>query len=135
MNSIFEPIELEWDGVPYRIEGDSRIMRVLAAIEEHITFMELERGRSTNNPQFAKLSMAYAVALQAAGCKVSAGQVYEGMWKDGKTVEMVTEATSGLLAMMMPKSVIEKAQADAEKSEDESGNSSAGSESTETEES
>lgn len=128
---IFEPIELEWEGVPYRIDGDARIMRVLAMIEEHITFMELERGRATNNPQFAKLASAYAVALQAAGCKVSAPEVYGGMWKDGKTVAMVTEATAGLLAMMMPKAVIEQAKADSQ-SDDQPGNFSAGSESTAT---
>lgn len=128
---IFEPIELEWEGVPYRIDGDAKIMRVLAAIEEHITFMELERARATNNPKFAKLSSAYAVALQAAGCKVSAPEVYQGMWSDGKTITMVTEATAGLLAMMMPKAVIEQAKADAEKeAEKESGNPSAGSEKT-----
>lgn len=128
---IFEPIELEWEGVPYRIDGDAKIMRVLAAIEEHITFMELERGRSTNNPQFAKLSSAYAIALQSAGCKVSPAEVYQGMWANGKTITMVTEATAGLLAMMMPKAVIEQAKADAEKeAEGDSGNSPAGSENT-----
>lgn len=100
--AIFNDIELEWNEVPYRIKGDDEVMKVLAAVEDHITLVEVEGARTSGRPPFAKLSAAYAAALRFAGCRVSAAQVYEGMWTDGKTAEKVGEAIAGLLQMMVP---------------------------------
>lgn len=99
---IFEDIELEWEGVPYRISGDDRIMRVLASVEEHITFLELQQGMTTGKVCLAKLATAYSVILRHAGCRVSSAEVYQGMWRDLKTAQKITEATSGILGMMVP---------------------------------
>ena len=112
--AIFDEIELEWEGVSYRISGDAKIMQMLARIEEHITFMELERARSVMAPPFAKLSQAYCIALQTAGCYISPAEVYLGMWKDGKSGDQVIEAIGGLLKMMLPRSVLEAAAEEAE---------------------
>lgn len=99
---IFEDIELEWEGVPYTISGDDRIMRVLAAVEEHITFLEVQQGMTSGKICFAKLATAYSVILRYAGCKVSSAEVYKGMWADLKTAQKATEAAAGILGMMVP---------------------------------
>lgn len=103
--AIFDDIELTWKGVPYVIRGDDQIMRVLASVEDHLTFMELEQGRSSNKIPLAKLSSAYSAVLRHAGCKVSSAEVYADMWRDGQTVSKITEAVSGLLELMLPQSV------------------------------
>lgn len=111
---IFEDIELEWEGLPYKIKGDDNIMRVLGAVEEHITFMELQRGMSTGKVPIAKLSTAYSVILRFAGCKVSSAEVYQGMWKDLATAQKIQEATVGILAIMVPPGVAEEYEDDGE---------------------
>lgn len=103
--AIFDDIELEWNGVSYQIKGDDSVMRLLAAIEDHLTFFELERGRAEGRPPIAKISNAYATALRFAGCSVTPADVYNGMWQSDQTASAVTEAIGGLLVMMIPKSV------------------------------
>lgn len=102
---IFEDIELEWQGMKYSISGDDRVMRVLAAVEEHITFLELQQGMTTGKVCFAKLASAYSVILRFAGCKVSSAEVYRDMWADLQTAQKVTEAAAGILSMMIPPGV------------------------------
>ncbi len=116
---IFEPIELEWEGVPYKISGDDRIMKVLASVEEHITFVELQEGQATGNIPVAKLSMAYTAVLQHAGCRATASEVYRGMWSDGRTTERIRDAVLGLLQMMIPPDIMESLQNDPEATDGE----------------
>jgi hypothetical protein len=116
--AIFEDIELTWEGTPYTIRGDDHVMRVLAAVEDHLTFMELERGRASNRIPLAKLSAAYSVVLRYAGCRVSAAEVYKGMWADGQTVAAISEAVSSLLELMLPQSIRADAQVEPAKGED-----------------
>ncbi len=111
--AIFEDIELEWEGEHYTIKGDDSVMRVLAAVEEHITFMELQQGSANGKVPLARLATAYAVVLRSAGCRISSAEVYKGMWGDGKTAQKIQEAITGLLAMMIPPSIL-NAQEDKE---------------------
>ena len=116
--AIFDDIELSWEGVPYTIRGDDHVMRVLAAVEDHLTFMELERGRSSGKIPLAKLSAAYSVVLRFAGCRVSAAEVYKGMWADGKTAAAISEAVASLLELMLPQSVRSDPEPEPAKGED-----------------
>jgi len=107
--AIFEDIELEWEGEKYTIKGDDAVMRVLAAVEEHVTFMELQQGSANGKVPLAKLATAYAVVLRFAGCRISPAEVYNGMWKDGNMMAKIQEAITGLLSMMIPSSVMSQA--------------------------
>lgn len=104
--AIFEDIELEWEGEHYTIKGDESVMRVLAAVEEHVTFMELQQGSANGKVPLAKLATAYSVVLRSAGCRISSAEVYKGMWSDGGTASKIQEAIVGLLEMMIPPSVL-----------------------------
>ncbi len=112
--AIFDDIELEWDGENYAIKGDEQIMRVLAAVEEHITFMELQQGSVNGKVPLAKLATAYAVVLRFAGCRISSAEVYKGMWGDGKTAQKIQESITGLLSMMIPPSILNAVTDDSE---------------------
>ncbi len=103
----FEPIELEWRGVTYTLRGDGKIMRALAAVEDHITLAELAAGQERGTIPLAKLSRAYAELLRQAGCRVvSDADVYAGMWDGGVNHEAIQEAINSLLMMMMPPDAI-----------------------------
>jgi len=126
--SHFEPIELEWRGVTYALKGDGKIMRALAAVEDHITLAELAAGQERGTIPLAKLSRAYAELLRQAGCRVvSDADVYAGMWSGGVNHEAIQEAINSLLMMMMPPDAIpdDDGESEAEGAEgDEEGKAS-----------
>ena len=114
--AIFDDIELEWNGVPYTLSGDDQIMKVLAAVEDHITIAELSRGQQDGKVPLAKLSGAYHVMLRAAGCHgVKVADVYNGMWKGGFNQKKVQEAILSLLAIMVPPDAVGKQEPRQEK--------------------
>lgn len=112
--AIFEDIELEWEGVPYRLKGDGDIMRAIAAVEDHVTVGELVEASKSGRMPLGKLSCAFAAVLRQAGARVTDAEVYAGMWKDGGSVPMIIDAVQHLLAMMMPPSVMQDAAAETE---------------------
>lgn len=114
MSSIFEDIELEWQGVPYRIRGDDGVMKAIAVIEDHVTLFELTEGQSRGSIPLAKVSRAYAAVLRLAGARVTDAEVYGGMWADGANADLVQQALGGLLEMMVPPSAIEAAEQEAD---------------------
>ena len=110
--AIFDDIELEWNGVSYTLSGDDQIMKVLAAVEDHITIAELSRGQQDGRVPLAKLSGAYHVMLRSAGCHaVKPADVYNGMWKGGFNQQKVQEAILSLLAIMVPPDAVGKQEA------------------------
>lgn len=110
--AIFDDVELSWNGVPYRLSGDTQIMRALAAVEDHVTISELANGQQDGHIPLAKLASAYAAVLRQAGCRVSDAEVYMGMWKGGVDTARITEAISGLLGMMIPPNAIPEEEGD-----------------------
>lgn len=115
---IFEDIVLKWgpkkeDGrqPEYRIAAN-RVMMAIAVIEEHVTLAELGAAIRTGRAPMAKLAGAYAALLRYAGCDVTHEQVYAQLFSDtnnGLSSATLSSIVTGLLMMMMPKSVIEKA--------------------------
>lgn len=106
--AIFEPIELDWKGVTYRLRGDGDIMRALAAVEDHITIGELIDGQQNGRIPLAKISAAYTAMLRQAGCRsVTEAEVYAGMWEKGASVSAIQEAVSTLMQTMMPPSAMQ----------------------------
>jgi len=101
--AIFDDIELEWEGVNYKLSGDGNVMKALAAVEDHLTLSELYDAQQSGKMPLAKLSNAYAVLLRHAGAvRITEADVYAGMWKDGETVAKITEAVTALMQLMMP---------------------------------
>lgn len=100
--AIFDDIEFEWEGVPYTLAGDSKIMKVLAAVEDHITISELITQQQSGNVPLAKLSAAYATMLRFAGARVSDAEVYRGMWQGMADSSSIATAITALLAIMVP---------------------------------
>lgn len=115
---IFEDIVLKWgpkkeDGrqPEYRIPSN-RVMMAIAVVEEHVTLAELGSIMRTGRVQMAKLAGAYAAILRFAGADVTQEQVYAQLFADtnnGLSSQAISSIVTGLLMMMMPKSVIEQA--------------------------
>lgn len=122
--SHFSPVELDWHGVTYRLDGDGAIMRALADMESHITIGELSRGQQTGNIPLAKLSAAYATLLRHAGCRVvSDADVYADMWRDGANADAVHTAIESLMSVMIPPSTITPEPDSGSEEEDDEGKS------------
>lgn len=101
--AVFEDIELEWKGVTYTLNGDDKVMRAIAAVEDHVTISELQASMQSGNIALGKLSIAYSVLLKFAGCfGVTSAQVYQGMWDGGVSQEAIGEAIGSLIAIMIP---------------------------------
>lgn len=78
--SLFEPIEITWKGEEKTVEAN-KVMRVLARLEDEITFVEANRmlADAWNNGSRKQIKVAttYANFLQACGFKVTAGDVIQ----------------------------------------------------------
>ena len=89
---------MTWKGTEYTVPA-SGIMRLIAKVEGEISLQQLTQA---GGPPLAALSMGYAVALQHAGARgVIAEDVYAALFKTG-SAEMVGQAVTSLLMMMMP---------------------------------
>jgi len=96
--SIFQDVTMTWKGTDYTVPA-SGIMRLIAKVEGEISLQQLTQA---GGPPLAALSMGYAVALQHAGARgVIAEDVYAALFKTG-SAEMVGQAVTSLLMMMMP---------------------------------
>ena len=96
--SIFQDVRMTWKGTDYTVPA-SGIMRLIAKVEGEISLQQLTQA---GGPPLAALSMGYAVALQHAGARgVIAEDVYAALFKTG-SAEMVGQAVTSLLMMMMP---------------------------------
>jgi hypothetical protein len=105
--SGFADFTVSWDGRDYRIPA-SRILRAVAMVEEHITFLELGQYASQNKLPIAKLSSGFAALLQLAGAAVTTEEVYSWMMQNGARTNAV--ACLGLLLdMMIPPDMVRKA--------------------------
>ena len=101
MAGVFEPVTLGWKGKEYRIQPD-RIMPLLARIEDVITLAELAACAERRTLPLAKIATAFAVALEHAGARVKAEDVYAAMFSSGETQQRAVQAVDALLGMMLP---------------------------------
>jgi len=97
--AIFEDVTLGYGGEEYTVKH-TEVMRLIGKIEDVISLAELTRD---GGPRLSRLSEAYAVALNYAGCKVTIDEVYASLF-GGNGMAMAQGATTGLLMVMMPPS-------------------------------
>jgi hypothetical protein len=112
----FQDYEFGWGGKTYVIPA-SRLLALIAAVEEHITIAELLTNSTRRRMPLARIAQAYAVLLRAAGVTGAKGrllitedEVYTGMFKAGDSaiatavaaIETAETAIVGLLGLMMP---------------------------------
>lgn len=100
--SGFDKIELKWKGETYTVESN-RVLRLIARVEEVVTVDELVKYAQRQTAPLAKLSMAYGAALRYAGVTVTDEEIFESIFS-GNSSAAVTQAVTGLLSMMIPKS-------------------------------
>lgn len=104
----FEDVKLVWREREYTIPARN-MMRAIAIIEDHVTMPELQQFAVRKTAPLSRLSSAFAGVLTFAGCpKVSAEDVYAGMFDGGDQAQAVAEAVTTLMAMMLPKSARDK---------------------------
>lgn len=97
----FEPIDLAWGGVAFTVPAD-QVLKAIALIEDHVTFDELQAAANRGTIPLAKVSNAFAAVLRMVGAKVSADDVYAGMFTAGDTRDKTTLAIVALMSMMIP---------------------------------
>ena len=101
--SGFDKIELRWKGQTYVVEPN-RVLRLIARVEEVVTVDELVKYAQRQTAPMAKLSMAYGAALRYAGVVVTDEEIFESIFSGNNSAE-VTQAVTGLLSMMIPKTL------------------------------
>lgn len=104
MRSVFEDHEIGWEGKTYTIPAD-RMLRVIASVEDVVTYGELLNYAARKSAPFGKLARAYSIVLRAAGVPVTDDEVYLGMLRDGESVDLTLSAINGLFALMVPPSM------------------------------
>jgi len=95
--AIFEDVTLGYGGDEFTVKHDE-VMKLIAKIEDVISLTELTRD---GGPRLTRLSEAYAVALNYAGCKVTIEDVYASLF-GGDGSASAQAAVTGLLMLMLP---------------------------------
>ena len=93
--AIFEDVTLTWKGDEFVIPAN-QLMRLIAKIEDEITIQELT---ASTGVKLSKLALAYTVALQYAGAKVTNEEVYESLFSNQS---MTATFVTSLLMLMIP---------------------------------
>lgn len=101
--SVFAEVKLEWEGELYVVPPD-RIFGAIFTIEKHVTLTELHAMVTNKAFRLTQISAAYAALLTYAGAsKITAEQVYAGMFGAGETVQQhIMAACMSLLMLMIP---------------------------------
>lgn len=111
--SVFQPLELEWQGQVYTVPAH-RVMGAICRIEEVITLSELQQYAARSGAPIAKLSMAYGSVLRYAGAKVTDDEVYEQAFSlDPEAAVMA--AVMNIMQLMLPPSARARIEQDAVK--------------------
>jgi hypothetical protein len=94
---VFQDVTLTWGGDDFTVPAN-QVMRLIAQVEDIISLQELSQS---GGGKLSKISEAYMVALNHAGCKVMHEDVYAAMFgEDG--ADSIGAAVNGLLMMMLP---------------------------------
>lgn len=106
MSRIFEDVKIKWDGQEYSIKSE-KVLQAIAIIEEHITFSEIgEASQKKGGVSLVKIAQAYGSVLRFAGADVTDEAVYEGLFGNKNMSGNIQSVLNGLLAMMIPPSVL-----------------------------
>lgn len=119
--SVFEPIELSWDGQEFSVPAH-KVMGAIHKVEAFITIDKLAQYAEEASAPLGKLASSYAAVLRYAGAVVSDEEVYEGMFTDATSQELIQNALLGILMMMLPISArkkYEQAAAEGQEVDDE----------------
>lgn len=106
--TIFEAATLQFHDKSYPVPAN-RMMGLIAAIEEVVTFHELISQAAAQRVRLTTLAQAFGAALRFAGATATDEEVYAGMFNGGLAAERVADAVSSLLALMVPPDNIRKA--------------------------
>lgn len=100
--SIFDPIDLVWQGQTYTIQPD-RVLGAIARIEEVMTLKEIHESYTQRGSiALSKVAQAYGAVLRWAGAQASNDEVYSSLFdgsSDGAAVQQMLQA---LLLMLTP---------------------------------
>lgn len=77
---INRALSLTWDGQEYDI---AVTMKLIDKIEDKINLFQLAAQLESGDIRFSKVAQLFAVLLQSAGAKVTADDVYQGMFSGG----------------------------------------------------
>lgn len=103
MAGIFEDYTIAWHGMDHVIPAGS-MLRVIASVEDVVTYGELLGFARRRTAPFAKLAQAYGIVLRAAGVAISDDDVYAGMFGIDISADMILDAINGLFGLMLPPS-------------------------------
>lgn len=95
-HELFCDLDIEWEGKTYVLREDKRIT-ALMQLEEFTTFGQLLDGHL----KLAKSAKALVILLNAAGCKVSFGEVYQKYFQEG-SAEMAISIQRVLQKVFLP---------------------------------
>ncbi|MES2182869.1 MAG: hypothetical protein V4493_12325 [Pseudomonadota bacterium] len=101
--SIFQPVTLVYRDKQYIVKPNE-ILPLLAQIESVVSLQDLS---DVNRLPFAKVAMAYGIALRYAGARVADDEIYRSLFS-GDDTHSAAAAVSGLLAMMIPPQELQK---------------------------
>lgn len=106
----FQDVELHWGGASYTLRAKG-ILRVIAEIEDALSgdsgVPAVAILLRPHGPSHARLSRAYAIALQSAGAAVTEEEIYLAILEDfakgrADAALNVRKAVLALLAIMAP---------------------------------
>lgn len=110
MMTKFEDVTLAWRGVDYTLKAKG-IMPVVAQVEDTLRGEGGKQGFQVllqpGGPSYPRLSMAFGVALRAAGCAVTDEEIYLSItagFASGEVdaAQTVQSAVFALLSIMSP---------------------------------
>lgn len=93
--SLFESVTLTWKNEEYEVDPEN-VMKLIAIVEEHISFKKLYSG----DPPMSGIAAAYAAALRFAGAKVTQEEVYVSLF--GSEGIGIQQAITSLSMMLIP---------------------------------
>ncbi len=110
--SAFADQTLSWAGKKYQIPA-RKMLGAIARVEEVITLRELCEALSKRDFPLARISQAYGAVLRYAGADLDDEVIYEGMFSDPSAQVGAMLAIQGLMEMMIPPSVRNRANGQA----------------------
>ena len=112
--SIFEEVKLTWNDKDYIVKPD-RVMGLISVVEDFVTIEDL----MSDGLKRARISQAYAAALNYAGAFVTSEQIYNALFSSDQ-LATTTQAVYALLTLMIPPEHLRKSTSKPDKTEKKS---------------
>ena len=115
MSHAFNDVTLKWKGSEYTIPSD-QMMGAIERVEEFVSLemLHVRDGEKPGGWKRAKIAKAYAAVLNYAGAKVTAEEVYAGMFEKG-VANAAGVAVQALIFLMVPNSLLEEGDSEPKK--------------------